>query len=180
MAEAVVTLPESLRSAFKAPLGEVYTDADRLLRAASRPVVAVGDVVTAHLLAAGHQPAVAVVDGQTKRGDTDSWVVEQLPPVAERERVENAAATLSDELLSALADAIRAADGRTLGVDGEEDLAALPAIIAAPDDASVVYGQPDEGMVLVSVTPDATTEARRLLERMDGQSARALSLLGVE
>ena len=178
MAEVVVRLPESLRSAFKAPLGSLHTDAETVIAEAGRPVIAVGDVVTAHLLEADHQPALSVVDGQTKREQIDEWVATALP--SERVAVENPPGTLTAGMLSALATGIEAADGRTLGVDGEEDLVALPAIVAAPEGASVVYGQPDEGMVLVSVTPDATREARQLLERMDGDPTRALAALGVE
>lgn len=179
-ADVVVRLQPSLRDAFKTPLGPIYTDTESLVADAGRPLVAVGDVVTAHLLRAGHRPAVAVVDGRTERGETDEWVTETLPPAAERTHVVNPPGALAAETLTALREAIDRADGTTIGVEGEEDLVALPAILAAPAGATVVYGQPGEGMVAVAVTPDATSEARRLLERMDGDSARALSLLGVE
>ncbi len=61
-------------------------------------------------------------------------------------------------------------------VDGEEDLA-LPAIVAAPEGASVVYGQPDEGMVHVRVTAEAKAEMRTLLDRFDGDTERFWRLL---
>ncbi|MFC6769315.1 DUF359 domain-containing protein, partial [Natrinema soli] len=66
----------------------------------------------------------------------------------------------------------------TILVDGEEDLVALPAIVAAPEGASVVYGQPDEGMVHVNVTDDHRTEMRDLLERFEGDTERFWKLLG--
>ncbi|MFC6726763.1 DUF359 domain-containing protein, partial [Halobium palmae] len=58
-----------------------------------------------------------------------------------------------------------------------EDLATLPAIVAAPLGASVVYGQPDQGMVHVPVTEETKAEARDLLARMDGDVDAALALL---
>ena len=179
---AVVRLQDSLRSAFAAPFGPIYTDTDELLAAADGPIIAVGDVVTAHLRRAGHEPAVVVIDGRTQRGDIEEWVADELPPETERTRVSNPAATLTAETLSALRAAVGGADGESsvIGVDGEEDLVTLAAIIVAPAGASVVYGQPGEGMVSVSVTDDARAEARRLLERMDGDPDRALELLGVE
>jgi uncharacterized protein (UPF0218 family) len=64
-----------------------------------------------------------------------------------------------------------------LDVDGEEDLATLPAVVAAPDGASVVYGQPDEGMVLVEVTPETRAEMRELLGRFEGDVDAALAVL---
>jgi len=67
-----------------------------------------------------------------------------------------------------------------LVVDGEEDLAVLPAIVAAPAGASVVYGQPDEGMVHVVVTDETRAHVRELLERMDGDHERLFALLDAE
>ena len=37
-------------------------------------------------------------------------------------------------------------------VNGEEDLLVLPVCIHAPDNAIVMYGQPNEGLVLVEIT----------------------------
>ncbi len=65
-------------------------------------------------------------------------------------------------------------------VTGEEDLAALPAIVAAPDGASVVYGQPGDGMVRVAVTPASRAEARELFEALDGDVDAAYDRLGIE
>ena len=64
-----------------------------------------------------------------------------------------------------------------LDVEGEEDLATLPAVVAAADGTGVVYGQPDEGMVLVRVTPETRAEMADLLERFEGDADAALSLL---
>ncbi|MFB6177726.1 MAG: GTP-dependent dephospho-CoA kinase family protein [Halobaculum sp.] len=173
----LLELPASLRSAFKTPLGAVYTDPEELLAEGGEPVIAVGDVVTYHLRTAGHDPAVAVLDGKTKRDDVSEEVEAVLSDRAARVPVENPQATLTEELLSALRSAVDDESSVVLHVEGEEDLAALPAILVAPVGASVVYGQPDEGMVLVSVTEDAKAEARALLERMDGDSERALEIL---
>ena len=74
MAEAVVELPDSLRGELKEPLGPVYTDAGDLLDDASGPIVAVGDIVTYHLLSAGYFPRVALVDGKTERERVDREV----------------------------------------------------------------------------------------------------------
>jgi len=80
--------------------------------------------------------------------------------------------------LSALGDALSAGEPVMIEVDGEEDLAALPAIVAAPDGASVVYGQPGEGMVRVAVTPESRAEARELFEALDGDTEAAYDALG--
>jgi uncharacterized protein (UPF0218 family) len=178
----MLRLPGSLRAAFKNPLGPVYGDTDALLADAGTPVVAVGDVVTAHLLAAGATPAVAVVDGLTKRGAVDDDVASTLAaataaPGTETVSVENPAGTITEALLAAVVDALAAPHPVVVDVDGEEDLAALPAVLAAPEGASVVYGQPDEGMVLVVVAADSRARARDLLSRMDGDVGTAIDRL---
>ncbi len=174
--DVVLTLPESLRGAFKSPLGPVYTDAADLLATVDGPLIAVGDIVTYHLHAAETAPAVAVVDERTEREAVDESVRESVV-VDDAVRVDNPAGTLTAELLAALRAGVRAADGRTLHVDGEEDLATLPAVVLAPDGATVVYGQPGEGMVAVGVDPETRARARDLLSRMDGDHDALWDLL---
>ena len=177
MSSVVLALPDELRAELKSPLGELYTDPAALLADAGDPIVTVGDIVTYHLLQAGCTPDLALVDARTKRSAVDDSVTAAIEGFDRTVTVENPAATLTDELLAALGDGL--ADGGTtlVDVDGEEDLATLPAVLAVPTGASVVYGQPDEGMVLV--TPDEATRerAKSLLDRMDGDTDAALELL---
>ncbi|SFR50279.1 GTP-dependent dephospho-CoA kinase family protein [Halogeometricum limi] len=173
----MLRLPEDLRAAFKEPFGPLYTDAERLLADAGTPVVAVGDVVTYHLREAGHPPDVAVVDGQTKREAVSEEIRRALSDPESRRDVANPAGALTDELAACLREALLADGPVTVVVDGEEDLAVLPAVVAAPPGASVVYGQPDEGMVLVTVTDETKAEMRSLLARMDGDSEAFVAAL---
>jgi uncharacterized protein (UPF0218 family) len=173
----MLRLPDDLRGAFKEPFGPVYTDTERLLSEAGSPVVAVGDVVTYHLRVAGHDPQVAVIDGQTEREAVSEEVARVLDGDASRVDVVNERATLSEELLRALVDAIGNEEPTVLVVEGEEDLATLPAMVAVPAGGSVVYGQPGEGMVLVSVDEETKSAARALLRRLSGDSEAALSIL---
>jgi uncharacterized protein (UPF0218 family) len=185
----MLTLPDSLRDAFKEPMGPVTTDADELLAAAAEtrgeraapdaPIIAVGDVVTYHLREAGRVPDVALIDGKTEREAVDGAIEAALAAADDRRiAVENPPASLSAELLEALGEALSAAEPVIIEVTGEEDLAALPAILAAPDGASVVYGQPGEGMVRVAVTPESRAEARELFEALDGDVEAAYEALG--
>jgi hypothetical protein len=187
----VITLPDSLRSAFKEPFGPVYTDTEQLLAAvreagveadttddSAAPLIAVGDVVTYHLLEAGRQPDVAVIDGKTEREAVDAEIEAALAdPDTETCRVTNPPAELSKAMLLALREAIRNPEPVTIIVDGEEDLATLPAIVLAPVGASVIYGQPGTGMVHVTVTESEIDNARRLLEQFDGDTDGAMELL---
>lgn len=180
MSETVVSLPRSLRGELKEPLGPIFTDVETLLESAGRPLVAVGDVVTYHLESVGVTPDVALVDGITKRDAVAPEVRNAVSDDARHVQVENPAGVLTDDLLIALVEAIDAGESTVLVIDGEEDLAALPAVLAVPPGASVVYGQPNEGMVLSNVTSELQADVADLLARMDGDTERLFTLVGYE
>ncbi|MUV89808.1 DUF359 domain-containing protein [Halapricum sp. CBA1109] len=180
MSDPLATLPESLRPELKDPLGPLFTDPESLLSAATPPLVAVGDIVTYHLLDAGYTPAVALVDDRTKRSAVDDAVHDAVLDGSAFDRrvaVDNPAGSITEALVSALLEALGNDETTLIVVDGEEDLAALPAVVAAPEGASVVYGQPDEGMVLVTAAGDARERSRSILSRMDGDPQRLLDRL---
>jgi uncharacterized protein (UPF0218 family) len=177
VSDVVLELPSGLRHELKEPLGRIYTDTAALLADAGDPIIAVGDMVTYHLIEAGRTPDLALVDERTKRSVVDADVTAAIDGFDRSRSVDNPAATLTAELLAALRDGIDSDETTLLDVDGEEDLAALPAVLAAPAGASVVYGQPDEGMVLVDCDEAARDRARSLLERMDGDAERAIGLV---
>lgn len=182
-ADIVVELQESLRSELKEPLGPIFTDATELLAVAGKPLITVGDVVTYHCIEAGATPEVALVDERTERSAVRPEISETLAEFDGFDRVvevSNPAATLSAPLLDALRTALEH-DGSTLiEVEGEEDLATLPVVCIAPEGASVVYGQPGEGMVHAVVDAERRQQMRSLLARMDGETDRLWSLLGVD
>lgn len=173
----LLELPDELREELKAPIGPIETDPVTLRSALGDPVIAVGDVVTYHLLSADRRPDVAVVDGRTQRGGLDDEVASTVTEDVSA-TVENPAATLSEALLETLVWAVDEPEPTTILVEGEEDLATLPAVLVAPAGASVVYGQPGAGMVHVQVDDAVRADLRDLLERFDGDVERALTILG--
>jgi uncharacterized protein (UPF0218 family) len=179
-ADVVLILQYELRSELKKPMGPIYTDTDALLADAGDPIVAVGDVVTYHLLEADRRPDVALVDGKTKREAVEGAVWAAIDGFDHRAEVANPQGTLSADLLTELRAALERESSTVLVVEGEEDLAALPVLAAAPDGASLVYGQPDEGMVLAAVTTGAREGALDILERMEGDPDRLKRILGLD
>lgn len=174
----VLTLPDDLRGAFKDPLGPIHTDTDRLRTDLGEPVIAVGDVVTRHLTRAGVRPDLAVLDWVTEREALAEHERPDIEGYEKRIDVTNPAAGLSEGLLCALRTGVERGEKTVIVVDGEEDLAVLPALVVAPSDASIVYGQPGEGMVHVPVDAAAQARARELLSKMDGDDEQVQSALG--
>lgn len=177
MSTILAKLPGAMREDLKEPLGEIYTDSDALLAAAGEPIVAVGDMVTYHLLEAGYRPDVAIVDGKTKRKRVEQTVWDAIGGFDDRIDVANPQSTITDDLLEALATAIERSGSTVIVVDGEEDLASLPAVLAVPDGGSIVYGQPDEGMVLVPVNAEIRARCRALIGRMQSDLDRIDAIL---
>jgi len=157
----MLTLPEEHRKLFKEPFGELHREMDEILPLLSKSTVyTVGDVVTHNFRKAGLTPAVAVVDGFTMRSPCSNG-----PTVSgECIRVKNPAGSLTTDLIDAIRYAV-AHPPMTIVVDGEEDLAVIPMVIAVPLGSIVLYGQPNEGVVLRTVTPEAQMMARQFLER---------------
>ena len=180
--KTVLELQTDLRAALKEPFGPVSTDTEAVLTATGRPLVTVGDIVTYHVLEVDRTPDVALVDERTERATVDDEISAAVDDALfDRVRaVVNPPATLTDELLTAVRTALTDEGTMLVRVDGEEDLAALPAIAAAPDGASVLYGQPGKGVVHVPVDDAVRTRACSLLARMEGEFDRADELLETE
>jgi uncharacterized protein (UPF0218 family) len=152
-------LPEGMRHAFKAPFGDLHPDIGSVIPLiGSSPVFCVGDIVTHHLLRYHVLPQIAVVDGHTMRTPCHR-LPEGFP---RRVTVKNPPGTITDELISALEDSVEGPQTLVI-VEGEEDLAVIPLVLAAPIGAVILYGQPGEGVVLRTVDLKAKTRAQELL-----------------
>jgi len=155
----MLILPEEHRKLFQEPFGELYLNIDEILPIITGSVVyAVGDVVTHNLQKRGITPAIAVIDGYTMRLPCTRMPVYQGKCI----RVKNPAGTLTDDLIRALDYAVMHPPVTVL-VEGEEDLAVIPLVMAAPVGAIVLYGQPHKGVVLRTVNLEAKDTARNLL-----------------
>ena len=124
-------------------------------------VIAVGDVTAATILDEGYTPHVMIVDGITKRGAYEREFKANCEYL-----IYNPAAVIYPESWSTIDTAIHRDKPSLINVDGEEDLLGFPAVLLAPDDAVILYGQPDVGIVWVPVTPENKILARDLLEQM--------------
>ncbi|HDJ27413.1 MAG: DUF359 domain-containing protein [Thermoplasmata archaeon] len=126
-------------------------------------VVAVGDAVTKVLLDSGVVPSVAVVDGRTKRGPFE-WG-SQLEAFPRRIECRNRAGGIDRELWVAVRNALSSPPCLVL-VEGEEDMAAIPAILEAEEGTLVLYGIPDRGVGVIPVSRRSKERAWRIVEGM--------------
>ena len=161
-------LPTALRPVLARPFGPVHDSGEAIRKTKGRVVIAVGDVVTQTFLDAGVVPKLMVVDGVTQRGARVENALDGLPSHGVRRvTVENPAAALTQQLIAAMDRALKESGCTVITVKGEEDLAALPAMILAPKDAAVCYGQPHKGVVVVVVTDFVRQKAKDILSQME-------------
>jgi len=163
-----LVLPEDMREELKRPLGPVV-DEGGLAQASlgPGPVATVGDMTTLTVHRLGMPLRLAVVDYQTKRVPDPGWL-EALSPVGDLEvEVTNPAATITADLYNRVLSAWTSRFPVKIVVSGEEDLATLPAILHAPEGATVIYGIPDTGLCLVQVDEGARDVVTDVLRRMD-------------
>ncbi|MCX6691591.1 MAG: GTP-dependent dephospho-CoA kinase family protein [Methanoregula sp.] len=155
----MLILPEERRHFFKDPFGELFSDIAHIIpRLARRTVYAVGDVVTHNLKKNGITPDASIIDGHTMRSPCT-----EAPPFSGRIiRVKNPPGTITEELVAGIDDAI-ALPPATIYVSGEEDLAVIPLVLAAPEGVCVLYGQPHRGVVVCTADPTSKEKARELL-----------------
>ena len=161
-------LLESHRQALRKPLGAVVDSTQAAAAARGKFVVAVGDVCTAALLEEGVLPNVAVVDFRTARGPIDKQVNEKIVAFkAKAFRAANPAGTISEEAARELKNAFECGgrkENAILFIDGEEDLLLLQAVMLAPKNALLFYGQPHQGAVLVKASEENKRKVRQIIE----------------
>ena len=124
-------------------------------------IISVGDVVTKNLQDYNIPADLSIIDNQSMRNKFQS-----TSHTSEVIKVKNPQGTITKEAIKEIKEALKNNKQTHIVVDGEEDLLALIAVLYAPKNSVVVYGQPYEGIVLVKVSPEKKTEASKILKEM--------------
>jgi len=162
----MLKLTEEGRDFLKRPLGALFRDINSAAEALNKlhpiKLISVGDAVTSELISFGIKPDTIVVDFNVMRSPVKEEMKIKIENFnAKSVKVKNPPGAITEELRMAL----EIDPPVKIIVDGEEDLAALQAVIAAPVGSVVAYGQPNEGIVLVEVTEEKKEEFQGLLKK---------------
>lgn len=185
-------LPDTYRDTFARPMGRlipddmVGVDAIHQVLSGHDPVVTVGDRTTERVLEYDIHIDIQIVDGIEQRkartvpGDAHHII-----------RCQNPTSCITSDAVSAIrqgydiwkrhdryrsdsestSDIRRRYDARQsirILVSGEEDLLLLPALILAPYDAVLLYGQPNEGLVVVYADDATKRRGEHLMSLLKG------------
>ena len=81
--------------------------------------------------------------------------------------VSNPAGCIAPEAASRIFEAVEGSSCVALVVEGEEDLLALPAVLACSEGGAVAYGQPKTGCVVIIVDERAKAKVLDILRRAE-------------
>ena len=125
-------------------------------------IISVGDVTTEKLIKYDITPSLQIVDGLEKR------TKRELPPANVKTSLfcTNPAAEITSESIDTIKRALQAPKPVRITVTGEEDLLVLPVCVFAPENSVVLYGQPNEGLVIVKVSTEIRNKAQSVMDCM--------------
>ncbi len=163
-------LPENLRDQLKIPLGDLIKEENVnkeniLGKIGSEPIViTVGDRTTENMINLGIMPQIQIVDGLEKRNQR---LVPKDDTINTNLSCKNPPGEITEESTQVIQKAFSCKLPVRIIVDGEEDLLVLPVCIFAPENSVVMYGQPNEGLVIVHITPDIQAKVQKILDVMN-------------
>ena len=163
-------LPDSLREQLKIPLGTLLPEKDVVKQNIIKfiPdnafVITVGDRTSEKMIDFGLTPCLQIIDNQEKR-------IKREPPknatISTELTCVNPAAEITEQSIEIIKKAFSLKTPVRITVNGEEDLLVLPVCVHAPENSVVMYGQPNEGLVIVKITPEIRHKTQNLLDLME-------------
>jgi len=168
----VYTLTLELRIKLKKPLGTLirgsFAETMRIFKVMAEKeapalLISVGDTVSRNLTENHILPQLSIVDNRVMRRSAQPFPLETEKTI----HVKNPPGTITEEALEAIQEAIKSDCRVKMVVDGEEDLLTLVAVLYAPENSLVIYGQPYEGIVVIKVTPEKKAEIAEILKAME-------------
>ncbi len=156
---------------FKEPFGSLLTGSfsetirklEEIIRKDKPPkIITVGDTVSRNLHEHGIVPQVSITDSLSMRKKAQSRLFSNKTAVY----IKNPQGLITEQAIDAVEQALESPSNTQIIVEGEEDLLTLIAVLYAPENALVIYGQPHRGMVVVKVTTQKKAEAHAIWKAM--------------
>jgi len=163
-------LPDDLRDQLKNPLGNLVSDNDpnkeNIIKkiSAESIIITVGDRTTENMLQLGLKPQIQIIDGLEKRSEC---AVPADDTINTKLSCKKPPGEITEESIQVIPKAFSSESPVRITVDGEEDLLVIPACIFAPENSVVMYGQPNEGLVIVTITPEIRAKVQKILDVMN-------------
>ena len=125
-------------------------------------IISVGDIVSQNLHKHNIHPQLTIIDKISLR----TQKISEETAVQKTVCVDNPQGTITQESIFAIREALESNQHTHIVVKGEEDLLTLIAVLYAPENAFVVYGQPYSGIVVVRVSSERKARTLEFLNSM--------------
>ena len=148
----------------KEPLGKLYPDFEDAIDEikSSEFLISVGDATFANLTKYELYPNIGIIDNLIQRKNHTHDVIRADHIL----KADNPAGFLTDDLWETIGQALELSstgECYVIEVAGEEDLAVLPCILLANPETTILYGQPNEGLVVLKAR-DLKNKAQKLID----------------
>ena len=148
----------------KEPLGKLYPDFEDAIDEirSSEFLISVGDATFANLTKYELYPNIGIIDNLIQRKNHTHDVIRADHIL----KTDNPAGFLTDDLWETIGQALELSNTGecyVIEVAGEEDLAVLPCILMANPETTILYGQPNEGFVVLKAR-DLKNKAQKLID----------------
>ncbi len=163
-------LPDNIREQLKTPLGILLPNnkvtKENILKYTSPAsfIITVGDATTEKMIEFGIIPSLQIIDSQEKRK-------KRTPPSASMIKTHvtcnNPPGEITLESIDLIKKSFTLKTPIRITIKGEEDLLVIPVCLYAPDNSLVMYGQPNEGLVLVVIDQKIRKKTQLILDSMN-------------
>lgn len=155
------TLPESLRANLSKPFGKLITNNEK---PRSSNFIAVGDETVKSFTSEKIQPALSIIDLKNNRKRKYKGASDLGLNPKKIIKAVNPSGHITKDLIGAVKLGLETPRSAVL-VDGEEDLAVIPAVLLSPLGYKIYYGQPGKGVVKIVVSEDVKRQIKELLSQ---------------
>ena len=163
-------LPENLRNQLKTPFGILLPDSqvtkENVLKYISSDsfIITVGDATTEKMLKFGITPSLQIIDALEKRSKREPPSIDMVATLIS---CNNPAGEITTESIAAIKNSFRSKPPVRITINGEEDLLVIPVCLYAPNNSVVMYGQPNEGLVIVQIEDKIRKKTQLILDSMN-------------
>jgi uncharacterized protein (UPF0218 family) len=165
-----VKLPENLREQLKIPLGifisEDQVTKEKVLKHISSAsfIITVGDATTEKMLKFEIIPSLQIIDSYEKRSKHEPLSETNVSSIIS---CDNPPGEISTQSIDAIKNSFKMKPPVRININGEEDLLVIPVCLYAPENSVVMYGQPNEGLVIVSIDQEIRKKTQLTLDSMN-------------
>ena len=157
-------LNKDIIAELKKPLGKLYPDFEDAIDdiKSSEFLISVGDATFNNLTKYELYPNIGIIDNLIQRKNHTHEFIHADNIL----KADNPAGCITDDLWETIGQALELSNNGecyVIEVAGEEDLAVLPCILMASEDTTILYGQPNEGLVVLKVS-DTIKKAQDIID----------------